>query len=91
MANNGCGEDFYVSHAVIKQNFRGSTRDVTGKMAPFKKASVSNLERLLKMDFWEKKNSTFGILDIFTKHLCEKKMYVFGDLHALLLFSRILL
>ena len=30
MANNGCGEDFYVSHAVIKQNFRGSTRDVTG-------------------------------------------------------------
>ena len=51
MANNGCGEDFYVSQVVIKQNFRGSIRDVTGKMAPFKKASVSNLERLLQMDF----------------------------------------
>ena len=29
------------------------------------------------MDFWEKKNGTVGVLDIFTKHLCEKKMTVF--------------
>ena len=29
------------------------------------------------MDFWEKTNGTFGVLDIFTKHLCEKKMNVF--------------
>ena len=28
------------------------------------------------MDFWEKTNGTFGILDIFTKQLCEKKIYV---------------
>ena len=45
-ANNvgktGCGKDF-VSHAIIKRNFGGSTRDVTGKMAPFKMANVSNL------------------------------------------------
>ena len=26
------------------------------------------------MDFWEKTNGTFGVLDIFTKHLFEKKM-----------------
>ena len=30
----------------------------------------------VKMDFWEKTNGTFGVLDIFTKHLCEKKMNV---------------
>ena len=30
----------------------------------------------VKMDFWEK-NSTFGVLDIFTKYLCEKKLNVF--------------
>ena len=29
------------------------------------------------MDFWEKTNGTFGVLDIFTKHLCEKKINVF--------------
>ena len=29
-ANNGCGEDSYVSHAIMKRNFGGST---TGKMA----------------------------------------------------------
>ena len=29
------------------------------------------------MDFWEKTNGTFGVLDIFTKHLCEKKMNAF--------------
>ena len=29
------------------------------------------------MDYWEKTNGTFGVLDIFTKHLCEKKMNVF--------------
>ena len=56
MANNGCGEDFYVSRAVMKQNFRGSTRDVTGNMAPFKMANVSNLEaftnRLLRKKEW---------------------------------------
>ena len=86
MANNGCGEDFYVSHAVMKQNFRGSTRDVTGNMAPFKMANVSNLEAFT-IDFWEKKNGIFGILDIFTMW---KENYVFCGLHALLLFSRIL-
>ena len=53
-ANNvektGCGKDF-VSHAIIKQNFGGSTRDVTGEMAPFKMANVSNLgcRRLQKL------------------------------------------
>ena len=26
------------------------------------------------MDFWEKKNGTFGVLDTFIKHLFEKKM-----------------
>ena len=31
-ANNGCGEDSYVSHAVIKRNFGGSTPQVTGKL-----------------------------------------------------------
>ena len=35
-ANNGCGEDSYVSHAIVTQNFGGSTRDVRGKMVPFK-------------------------------------------------------
>ena len=29
------------------------------------------------MDFWEKTNGTFGVLDISTKHLCEKKMNFF--------------
>ena len=49
-ANNGCGKDS-VSHAIIKRNFGGSTRDVTGKMAPFKMANVSNLgcRRLQKL------------------------------------------
>ena len=32
LANNGCGEDSYVSHAVIKRNFGGSTPQVTGKL-----------------------------------------------------------
>ena len=50
MANNGCGEDFYVSHAVTKQNFRGSTRDVTGNMAPFKMEAFTN--RLLRKKEW---------------------------------------
>ena len=49
-ANNDCGEDFYVSHAIIKQNFGGSTCDVTGKIAPFKMAYVLNLEELLKSE-----------------------------------------
>ena len=31
----------------------------------------------VKMDFWEKKNGTSGVLDIFTKHLCEKNMNFF--------------
>ena len=47
-ANNGYGKDSFVSHAIIKRDFGGSTRDVTGKMAPFKMANVSNLEELLK-------------------------------------------
>ena len=49
-ANNGCGEDSYVSHAVIKRNFGGSTPQVTGKMAPFKRANVLNLEELLQSE-----------------------------------------
>ena len=28
-------------------------------------------------------NGTFGVLDIFTTHLCEKKMNDFLGLHAL--------
>ena len=39
-----------VPHAIIKQDFVGSTRDVTGKMAPFKMANVSNLEELLQSE-----------------------------------------
>ena len=57
-ANNGSGKDSFVSHAIIKRDFGGSTRDVTGKIAPFKMANVSNLEELLQIeiDFWKKKN-----------------------------------
>ena len=49
-ANNGCGKDSFVSHAIIKRDFGGSTRDVTGKMAPFKMANVSNLKELLQSE-----------------------------------------
>ena len=49
-ANNGCGKDSFVSHAIIKRDFGGSTRDVTGKMAPFKIANVSNLKELLQSE-----------------------------------------
>ena len=49
-ANNDCGEDFYVSHAIIKRNFGGSTSDVTGEIAPFKMAYVLKLEELLKSE-----------------------------------------
>ena len=79
-ANNGCGKDSFVSHAIIKRDFGGSTRDVTGKIAPFKMANVSNLEELLQIEnglLKKKTNSTFGVLDIFTKNLCENKMNVF--------------
>ena len=48
--NNGCGKDSFVSHAITKRNFGGSTRDVTGKMASFKMANVSNLEELLQSE-----------------------------------------
>ena len=44
-ANNGCGEDSYVSHTIMKRNFGGSTRNVTGKMA-----NVSNLEDILRSE-----------------------------------------
>ena len=44
-ANNGCGKDSFVSHAIIKRDFGGSTRDVTGKMA-----NVSNLKELLQSE-----------------------------------------
>ena len=49
-ANNGCRKDSFVPHAIIKQDLVGSTRDVTGKMAPFKMANVSNLEELLQSE-----------------------------------------
>ena len=49
-ANNGCGKPSLVSHAIVKRDFGGSTRDVTGKMAPFKMANVSNLEELLQSE-----------------------------------------
>ena len=79
-ANNGCGKDSFVSHAIIKRDFGGSTRNVTGKIAPFKMANVSNLEELLQIEnglLKKKTNGTFGVLDIFTKNLCENKMNVF--------------
>ena len=80
-ANNGCGKDSFVSHAIIKRDFGGSTRDVTGKIAPFKMANVSNLEELLQIEngflIKKKTNGTFSVLDIFTKNLCENKMNVF--------------
>ena len=81
-ANNGCGKDSFVSHAIIKRDFGGSTRDVTGKIAPFKMANVSNLEELLQIENGllkkkKKTNGTFSVLDIFTKNLCENKMNVF--------------
>ena len=79
-ANNGCGKDSFVSHAIIKRDFGGSTRDLTGKIAPFKMANVSNLEELLQIEnglLKKKTNSSFGVLDIFTKNLCENKMNVF--------------
>ena len=49
---DGCEEDLHVSHAIVKRSFwplipEGSTRDVTGSMAQFKMANVSNLEELL--------------------------------------------
>ena len=43
-------------------------------------ANVSNLEELFQIEngLLEKKtNGTFGVLDIFTKNLCENKMNVF--------------
>ena len=49
-ANNGCGKDSFVSHAMIKRDFGGSDRDVTGKMATFKMANVSNLKELLQSE-----------------------------------------
>ena len=49
-ANNGCGKDSFVSHAIIKRDFGGSTRDVTGKIAPFKMVIVSNLKELLQIE-----------------------------------------
>ena len=60
-ANNGCGKDSFVSHAIIKRDFGGSTRDVTGKIAPFKMANVSNLEELLQIEngFLKKKNEWY--------------------------------
>ena len=78
-ANNGCGEDSYVSHAVIKRNFGGSTglrsqerwRHLRWRMFRICKSFYK-----VKMDFSEKTNGTFGVLDIFTKHLCEKKNFV---------------
>ena len=48
-ANNGCGKT-PSCHAIIKQDFGGSTRDVTGKIAPFKMANVSNLKELLQSE-----------------------------------------
>ena len=39
-----------VSHAIIKRDFRGSTGDVTGMMAPFKMANFSNLKELLQSE-----------------------------------------
>ena len=52
LANNGCGIDS-VSHAIIKRNFGGSTRDVTGKMAPFKMGMFKIWKSFykVKMDF----------------------------------------
>ena len=79
-ANNGCGKDSFVSHAIIKRDFGDSTRDVTGKIAPFKMANVSNLEELIQIEnglLKKKTNGTFSLLDIFTKNLCENKMNVF--------------
>ena len=51
-ANNGCGEGSHVSHAIIKRNFEGTTRGVTGEMPSFKMANVSNLEELLQSENW---------------------------------------
>ena len=49
-ANNGCGEGSYVSHAIIKRNFEGTARGVTGEMPSFKMANASNLEELLQSE-----------------------------------------
>ena len=49
-ANNGCRKDSFVPYAIIKRDFGGSTRDVTGKIALFKMANVSNLEELLQSE-----------------------------------------
>ena len=49
-ANNGCEKDSFVSHAIIKRDFRGSIGDVTGMMAPFKMANFSNLKELLQSE-----------------------------------------
>ena len=49
-ANNGCGKDSFVSHAIIKRDFGGFTRDLTGNMAPLKMVNVSNLEELLQSE-----------------------------------------
>ena len=49
-ANNGCKKDSFVSQAIIKRDFRGSTGDVTGMMAPFKMANFSNLKELLQSE-----------------------------------------
>ena len=49
-ANNGCRKDSFVPYAIIKRDLGGSARDVTGKIAPFKMANVSNLEELLQSE-----------------------------------------
>ena len=90
LANNGCGKDLPIPYipivyAIVKRSFRRSTHNVTGKMAPFKMASVSNLEELLqsKNGLLRKTNGTFGILYIFTKQLCQKKIYVYLYIFAI--------
>ena len=82
---DGCEEDLHVSHAIVKRSFwplipEGSTRDVTGSMAQFKMANVSNLEELLLYEngLLGKTNYTYGVPETYTKQLREKKCAIFG-------------
>ena len=50
-----------IQSSPLQRDFGGSTRDVTGKIAPFKMANVSNLEELLQIEngLLKKKNEWY--------------------------------
>ena len=73
-ANNGCGEGSYVSHAIIKRNFEGTTRaQERCRHSRWRMFRIWKSFCKVKIDFWGKKNGTLGVLDIFTKIYVKRK------------------